>query len=374
MPVYKSNDETKNGRSWYFKVQYDDFYEEGLTMVSKKFNTMAEAKDAEIKFLINAEKMKKVPTRMTFKELFESFCIHKSKIVKDSTYKGYYDKIKHFKPFMSVKCVDYNICQFEKWRASMIKKKFGLRYKNDLLKFWKSILNYGTNWYGFNFSSVYRKMERFRDPDAVKTEMKFYTYNEFKKYLSNEDDLMYKCLWQIFYYCGLRHGEARGLQWSNIDFENHTLSVTKQIIDDVSKKRPYKMTPPKTKSSNRTIPIQNNLYYDLLKFKDYLSEKDMFDKNNFVIFGNSPIEPFSPNIIRSRRNSLAEISKLKKIRIHDFRHSCASLLINSGANVSVVSKYLGHSEIEETLNTYSHMFPHALDQVINVINTVNTAN
>ena len=173
MPVYKSNDETKNGRSWYFKVQYDDYYEEGLTMCSKKFNSMAEAKDAELKFLIYAEKMKKIPTRMTFKELFDSFCKHKSKIVKDSTYQGYHRMIRYFKPFMSVKCVDYNIYQFEKWRASMIKKKLGLRYKNDLLKFWKSILNYGTNWHGFNFSSVYRKMERFRDPDAIKIEMKF---------------------------------------------------------------------------------------------------------------------------------------------------------------------------------------------------------
>ena len=69
---------------------------------------------------------------------------------------------------------------------------------------------------------------------------------------------------------------------------------------------------------------------------------------------------------------LMEKAGVKKIRIHDFRHSSASLLINSGANVTVVAKYLGHSEIEETLNTYSHMFPHALDDVINIINNVNT--
>lgn len=59
-----------------------------------------------------------------------------------------------------------------------------------------------------------------------------------------------------------------------------------------------------------------------------------------------------------------------QIRIHDFRHSCASLLINNGANVTVVAKYLGHTKIEETLNTYTHMFSVALDSVVNIIDSL----
>jgi len=245
MPVYKSEEKTKSGRSWYFKTQYDNYYEKGITMCSKKYDTMAEAKEAELNFLLYAEKMKSIPTKMTFEELFDSFCKHKSKSVKYSTYIGYTKQIKYFKMFMKVKCVDYNIYQFEKWRKLVSKKKISLRYKNDLIKFWKSILNYGTDWYGFNFSSVYRKMERFVEPDAVKKEMQFYTFEEFKKFLSNEEDLMYRCLWQILYYCGLRRGEARGLQWNNIDFDKHTLTVTKQAIDNPYKdSQKYLLVPP----------------------------------------------------------------------------------------------------------------------------------
>ena len=59
-------------------------------------------------------------------------------------------------------------------------------------------------------------------------------------------------------------------------------------------------------------------------------------------------------------------------RFHELSHSCASLLINSGANISVVSKYLGHSDINETLNTYSHMFDSALNSVVNVMNNLKT--
>ena len=55
---------------------------------------------------------------------------------------------------------------------------------------------------------------------------------------------------------------------------------------------------------------------------------------------------------------------LKEIRIHDFRHSCASILINSGASIMVVAKFLGHAKIDETLNTYSHLFKNKLDEVV----------
>ena len=70
----------------------------------------------------------------------------------------------------------------------------------------------------------------------------------------------------------------------------------------------------------------------------------------------------------------AEKANVKQIRLHDFRHSCASLLINSGANVTIVSKYLGHAKIDETLNTYSHIFDNKMDEVVNTINKLNQTN
>ena len=71
-----------------------------------------------------------------------------------------------------------------------------------------------------------------------------------------------------------------------------------------------------------------------------------------------------------RRTKLATLDSLKVIRIHDFRHSCASLLINNDDNVTLVAKYLGHTKIEETLNTYSHMFSTAFDSVFSVIDNL----
>ena len=77
----------------------------------------------------------------------------------------------------------------------------------------------------------------------------------------------------------------------------------------------------------------------------------------------------NPNIYL-RRTKLATLVDLKIIMIHDFRHSYASLLINNSANITLVAKYFGHTKIEETLNTYSHMFSTALDSVVSVIDSL----
>ena len=67
---------------------------------------------------------------------------------------------------------------------------------------------------------------------------------------------------------------------------------------------------------------------------------------------------------------MADKAELKRIKTQDFRHSCASLLFNYGANVTLIAKYLGNTKIEETLNTYTHMFSTALDSVVSVIDSL----
>ena len=90
-----------------------------------------------------------------------------------------------------------------------------------------------------------------------------------------------------------------------------------------------------------------------------------FNDSYFVI---GDIAPQISSTITARKNRNCEIAGVKQIRIHDFRHSCAFLLINKGANIITVSKFLGHTKIDETLNTYSHMFKNKLNDIVNTIN------
>ena len=57
-------------------------------------------------------------------------------------------------------------------------------------------------------------------------------------------------------------------------------------------------------------------------------------------------------------------AEIKDVRVHDFRNSCTSLLIDNGTNITLVTKYLGHSKIDETLNTYSHMYQNRLENIV----------
>lgn len=78
----------------------------------------------------------------------------------------------------------------------------------------------------------------------------------------------------------------------------------------------------------------------------------------------------SNTTITSRKNRNCKLANVPQIKIHDFKHSCASLLVNNGANITVVAKYLEHTKIEETLNAYTHLFNSALNEVASIIDSL----
>ena len=200
-------------------------------------------------------------------------------------------------------------------------------------------------------------MEKFNDPNALPKEMDFYTFEEFQKFMSVIDDIKFKALFETLYFCGLRRGELRGLSWDNINFEDKTLSIVKNVTNMCGDHGYWQITTPKTRTSTRTLPMPDILVNDLKKLKEYNMKHQYQFTQKYFIFGR-------------HKNEYAKKAEVKEIRIHDFRHSCASLLINNGANIMIVAKYLGHAKIEETLNTYSHMFSTALDSVVSVTDSL----
>lgn len=188
-----------------------------------------------------------------------------------------------------------------------------------------------------------------------------------KKFISFAQDLKAKTTFEILYYCGLRKGKLKALTWKDIYFDKRILSVNKQLTQ-LNNKGKFEFSDTKTKDSKRIVPITKSLLNDLKELYDY--DKKTYANFNDDFFVCSDCRPIADSTLYLYRSRMADKAGLKRIRIHDFRHSCASLLINNGANVTLVAKYLGHTKIEETLNTYSHMFSTALDSVVSVIDSL----
>lgn len=382
MAVYQEFDKngklikTKDGRSWIFRVYYID--DDGIRQQkkSKRYMTNAIARKEERDFLNKVDAKEQVDkSNWTFKDLYTSYYDYKTNIekVKDTTFDTYYNRVPHLQYLDDIKLSEFSIEHFNKWKKK-IDAKPELKCtstKNDIFKFLKAILNYGSKQLNFDFSNVYNKMTNFTDPNEMPKEMEFYTYDEFKHFISFEDDLKYICIFETLYYMGCRKGELRGLTWDKIDFINGLLKINIQVPTKYGSKE-YKFTSVKTKSSIRTLPIPEPLLTHLKSLYEEVKQYKNFNRKWFV-FGSKEYGydfPIASKEIDERNNYIANLADIKRIRPHDFRHSCASLLINSGANVTIVAKYLGHTKVEETLNTYTHMFDSALDQVLDVINTL----
>ena len=349
----KENKRTRDGRSWVF-IQYS----KGLDgkrhqYQSQAYFTKEEATKAELEYL-DKYKDVEVNPHMTFKEAYTLYYEYQKDKIKDSTLKTYRDRIKYMGLLDNIELVNLNWEHYQKWRSQMNKTNLCDKYKTDIQKFIKQVLNFAEKQWDFNLRKFYYKLEPFKTPGAIKKEMDFYEPQEFFQYISVIDDLRDKCLFETLYYCGLRRSEARGLQWRHIDFKNHTLTIAQQVLNLAGNNASssWYIASPKTESSNRTIPVPEVLLKDLAELKKSNERFSKF-KQTWFVFGDDV--PITYHQIYSRNNNYCKKAGLRHIRIHDFRHSCASALISAAAPITAVSNYLGHSETTETLETYTHL-------------------
>jgi len=371
MPVYKSKTPTKDGRQWFFKVSYVDSYGNTQKYVSKKFIRQSDAKDEERIFMTQVKDERKNIGSMTLGELWDDFVAYQDSRVKISTKANYKHSRPYFEKLFNIPCRSFTIKQFESLRNDLIKNdKIKTVSKNDKLKVFRTVLNYGRKVYGYDFSSVLATPSRIKDPNKIKTEHTVYSTEEFQQFLSAEDNLRFRCLWEMLYFCGLRIGEARGLQWRDIDWNTNTVSINKQVmsIDNIGTN--YYVSTLKTSSSYRKLVMCTSLANDLKRYQEECKQFDNYS-DDFWIFGDDyGVMPLSHNKPQRRKKKIANIAGVKVIRLHDFRHSCASMLISKGVPIPTVSKYLGHANITETLNTYSHSLASDFDNVSNVLDNI----
>lgn len=154
---------------------------------------------------------------------------------------------------------------------------------------------------------------------------------------------------------GLRKSEAYGLTWDNIDFKNNTISIEKISIY-MDKKFFFKE--PKTEGSKRVLSAPIELMAKLKKEKlwqNQLKLKGLTDNEFNLVCLNRQLEPYKDIDLNRYFNKFCKENNFKQVRIHDLRHTNATLLLLSGTDMKTVSNRLGHADIKITMNRYSHV-------------------
>lgn len=364
----KDNEIRKDGRAFVFRVSEYGIDGKRHQYKSQAYMTQEEAEEAEKKYL-NKYKGVEVNPHMTFGQAYEKVYEYKLDKIKPTTLKTYRDREVYMTLLWNVELVDLDEALYQKWRNQMNKTNLCDRYKTDIQKLIKTVINHAEKHWDFNLRKFYNKLEVFKTPGALEKEMRYYTPVEFYQFLSVIDDIRFKCFFKTLYYCGLRRGEARGLQWKHIDLFNKKLYVKQQVMNlpESNNDSKWYISSPKTKTSIRTLPLSDDLIEDLKELK----AKQKFDKKfneNWFVFGNSI--PISTHKMNDMNKRYAEQAEVKRINLHGFRHSCASVLIHGRTPITVVSKYLGHADSTETLETYAHMFEEDLNDVPKYMDTL----
>ncbi|MBR2833088.1 MAG: site-specific integrase [Bacilli bacterium] len=264
---------TKDGRAYAFTVVEYGLDGKKHQHQSKAYFTKEEALKAEEAY-INKYKDIDVNPHITFYQAYLKVYEYKKDKVRPTTLKTYRDRIAFMKLFWDVELVDLNAEMYQRWRNQLNKTNLSDRYKTDIQKLIKVICNFAEKQWDFNLRKFYNKLEPFKTPGAVKKEMDIFTPDEFYKFISVIKDIQMRCLFKTLYYCGLRRGEARGLQWKNVDLENRKIYIKHQVQNNpiTNNDKDWNICACKTNSSHRTVPIPEDLYNELSEFKGNLKD------------------------------------------------------------------------------------------------------
>lgn len=356
---------TKEGIKYCFTLRYKDIFGNVKQYTSKGYDTQKEAKQEEAKFRIKVEENKINNTNLTFNQIFQEYIEYRKKDMKIQSIKKLENLYKIFEPIGEKKINNFNLQDYKQFVIYIESKGYSIEYNNKIVGLLKRLIRYSSKFYNTS-DTMLNFIENFKEANRMKKEMEFFTYEEFQKFDSVIDELDYKTFFNVLYYLGLRQGEATALTWNDIDFTKKEVSINKTLTTKL-KGQLYTISSPKTSNSYRTLPIPLKLIKPLQKLKEEAKKRKYFSESWFV-FGNEL--PFRETTIQMRKNKYCKLADVKQIRIHDFRHSCASFLINNGASIVLVSKYLGHSKISVTLDTYTHLYKSELLEVSKMIDTL----
>lgn len=381
MPIYKMDGKKDGLQKYRVRINYTD--REGK---SRQFDRVAYGKEEakELERRLHLDLQEETTKKITLQQLYDEYIKAKKYEIRETTLVKIEDMLLSYvmPKLADCKLGKLNASILQRWKTGIEEytKKDGeglsLEYKQKIFTTFRTMLNYAVKMEYISKNPL-AVLGNFKDAYEEKKTMDFYTSDEFKlfrnaafkaaKDYEEKTNSIYEWNFYVFFniafYMGMRKGEIYALRWTDIDDDN--MNISRSISQKL--KGADRETPPKNKPSIRTIQIPMPLKTILKEHYERYKTIDGFSDEWRICGGEKCIRDTTLN---NRNKQYSSAAELKTIRIHDYRHSHASLLANEGINIQEIARRLGHAKIEETWNTYAHLYPKEAERAISVLNKI----
>ena len=294
---------------------------------------------------------------MTLTKLAEEYFKHLELTRKKSTLRTlrglYYKNIDPYLGKYAIDKIDNKLIMA--WHRTILELGFSNHYLMDMQSLLRSILQFGVKC-NYLLKNPYT-IDHVTNGEEMKEDYEVLSVDSFNRFLAYVPDHVYKTLYIVLFWAGLRIGEALALRISDIDFKNGIISVTKTY-----NYASQELTSPKTKSSIRNLSVNKTVLEYLSK--QIASYQYLPDVNpDKFIFGYD--KPFYYTYFRNYHEKWVADSGMKYFKIHSLRHSCVSVLISLGVQPFFIAKRMGHS-VDMVNKVYGHMYPNDDRAIVNM--------
>ena len=349
MPVFKNED---NG-TWYVMARYVNWKGERKQKCKRGFVTKKEAQEWERMFYLQTS----ADLDMSFEAFVELYTKDIKNRLKENTWltKEHIIRTKILPYFGKLKISEITTKEVITWQNEMLayrdekKKPYSQTYLKTLHNQLSAIFNHAVRYYDLRSNPAARAGNMGSEEHK---EMLFWTKEEYKKFsFEMMDKPVSFYAFEMLYWCGIREGELLALTAADFDFVKETVRISKSYQrlhgEDM-------ITAPKTKKSNRTIKMPHFLSEEMQEYIGMLYELKKKDR----------IFTVTKSYLHHEMDRGAKAAGVKRIRIHDLRHSHISLLIDMGFSAVAIADRVGHESIDITYQ-YAHLFPSKQTEMAN---------
>jgi len=343
----KAEKDPKTGK-WLIQYRYRDWTGKNKKSTKRGFKTKREAEEWVRNFLLSQSNS----LDMKFSDFVALYLEDMRNRLREHTMinKEYVIKDKLLPYFGEKKVNEITVADIRTWQNMLIQQGYSQTYLKTIHNQLSAIFNYAVRYYELD-NNPCRKAGSMGKNKA--DEMQIWTKEEFQNFV---DCLMDKRVswmaFQILFWTGIRIGELLALTFADVNLTTKVMTINKSYQRLKGKDI---VTPPKTPKSNRTVNLPGFLVEDIRDYKESLYDPKPTDR----------VIPAPKTFLEKEMNRGVKLSGVKKIRIHDLRHSHVSLLIELGFSAKEIAERLGHENIETTLNTYSHLYPNKQEKMAN---------